>query len=305
MVSQLALLILSSAVACVTGKPHNRTFGKGFARGARNDYVGTLPLSQADRDNAASWKDWTDATSAVKDQGTCGSCWAYSTTEGVETAVYISNGQSGSVPLYSEQQLISCDSEDSGCDGGDPRSALNYLTSVGGIDTESDYPDSSSASGSSGSCSWDGDKVSLNLNWWYAVSPCQGGDCSSQDEEGLAAAVSTYGPMSICLNANWDNHVGWHYDGVYTGLNGQCSSSKDDVDHCVQLVGYDKTSSPPYWKIRNSWGSDWGDNGYIKIPYGSNYCGIANEAYLIQVASGLGKEAPEPIRASTTNMVVV
>merc|ERR1712157_578956 len=79
-----------------------------------------------------------------------------------------------------------------------------------------------------------------NLKWWYAVSPCRGGDCSSQDEEGLAAAVSTYGPMTICLNANWDNHIGWHYHGVYTGLNGQCSSSIQHVDHCVQLVATTK-----------------------------------------------------------------
>jgi len=172
-------------------------------------------------------------------------------------------------------------------------SALRYVSSAGGIDTEADYPETSSSTGETGSCTWTGNKVAVALDWYYAVPPCEGGDCASQDEEGLAAAVSKYGPLTICLNANWDNYIGWHYDGVYDGLDGMCSSARDEVDHCVQLVGYDKTASPPYWKIRNSWSSDWGDDGFIGIPYGSNYCGVANEAYLIFALSDSAQFDPE------------
>lgn len=284
-------LLVLTTLACASAYEGNSTlppyamYGKGYVKNvARNDYVGVLTITQADRDAASSAVDWTSQTSSVKNQGGCGSCWAYATTEGVETAVFIHNNQQGAVPEFSDQQIISCDSNDGGCDGGDPMGALDYLTSVGGIDTEADYPDSSADSGQTGQCTWSGAKQPLQFEWWRAVPEGRG---DQQDEEGLAAALSKYGPLTICLNANWDNHIGFHYDGVYMGLDGTCPN---DVapDHCVQLVGYDKTANPPYWKIRNSWSADWGDNGFIRIPYGSNYCGVANEAYLINVADGSG-----------------
>jgi len=221
---------------------------------------------------------------------------------GVETAVFNHNRhskQQATVPEFSDQQIISCDSSAGGCDGGEPTEALDYLTSVGGIDTEADYPDSSAGSGQTGNCTWSGAKQPLQLNWWLAV-PQGSGD--QQDEEGLAAVLSKYGPLTICLNAHWDNHIGFHYDGVYTGLDGTCPNDAGE-DHCVQLVGYDKTANPPYWKIRNSWSADWGDNGYIRIPYGSNYCGVANQAYLIVVADGSG--LPKAFAQNGTKSVIV
>merc|ERR1719265_28682 len=207
------------------------------------DYVGILQITQADRDNAPASSDWTGAISAVKDQGSCGSCWAYSTIEGIETAYWFANGRPDVFELFSDQQIISCDSNDGGCNGGDPMQALDYVRSTGGLEPETDYPDTSSSNGVAGACNFDsGDSIPLNLKWWRAVPPCEDESCSSQDEDGLAAAVAKYGPMSICLNANWDNHVGWHYDGVYTGVDGTCSSDYSKLDHCVQLVGYDKSA---------------------------------------------------------------
>merc|ERR1712127_255422 len=85
----------------------------------------------------------------------------------------------------------------------------------------------------------------------FAVPPCTSGSCSNQDEDGLKAALATYGPLSICINAAWQTY----HDGV---LSTACSADYWDLDHCVQLVGYDTTASTPYWKVRNSWGPSWG-----------------------------------------------
>jgi len=307
-----ALLVIAAASFGVgrgqkASKPAAISCGKGWRPPISNDFVGVLPISQKDRDDTPSSVDWTSATSSVKMQGGCGSCWAYATTEGIETAVYFNNGAQGSVPTYSEQQLISCDGTDGGCDGGNVMDALKYYTSAGGIDSQSDYPDVDSSKSCekkacTSQCSWDGQKAfSGKLNWWYAV-PSGSGD--GQDEEGLATALWKYGPLTISLNAHWNNEVGWHADGVYYGLNNQCPNNV--IDHAVQLVGYDKNANPPYWRIRNSWSSDWGENGYIRIPYGdNNYCGVANEAYLIQVDTGLGVPVPLAAMGNTTPSVIV
>merc|ERR1712032_566501 len=92
----------------------------------------------------------------------------------------------------------------------------------------------------------------------YAVPPCEGGKCNNQDEDGLKAALQTYGPLSVCVNADWDN---WSESGVYTK---KCSGKYNALDHCVQLVGYDTTASTPFWIIKNSWASDWGEKGFIR-----------------------------------------
>lgn len=187
----------------------------------------------------------------------------------------------GQLPELSTQQIISCDDKEvdgGGCDGGDLPGAFAYVQSAGGMDSAADYPDTSHSSGSTGSCKWSGKTVAQVSDWKYAVTPCaqseqaDGGDCASQDEDGLKAALNEFGPLSVCINANsWDYYSG----GVLTG---QCSGAWSSLDHCVQLVGYDTTASTPYWKVKNSWGSHWGENGYIRLPMGENACGIADEA---------------------------
>lgn len=306
-----ALLIIAAGFGVSHGQDASKAppvlRGKGWRPPISNNYVGILQLSQQDRDNTPSSVDWQYATSSIKDQGPCGSCWAYATTEGIETAVYFKNGEQGSVPTYSEQQFISCDGSDGGCGGGNVMDALEYYTSAGGIDSQSDYEDVDNTNSClekscTSTCSWDNQKAfSGKLDWYYAV---PNGDGDDQDEEGLATALAKYGPLTISLNANWDNHADWHADGVYYGINDTCANTR--TDHAVQLIGYDKNADPPYWKIRNSWGSDWGENGYIRIPYGAkNYCGVANEAVLIRVSTGDG--APMPIAAmsnATQNIIV-
>jgi len=237
-----------------------------------------VEITDEDRANTPQSVDWSakGATSPVKDQGQCGSCWAFSTTEGIESSVYMATGK---MPVLSTQQIISCDKEDGGCDGGDLPSALDYVKNAGGIDTAKDYPDTSHKKGNTGKCKWDKDEVATVTSYSYAIPPCESGACKNQNEDDLAAAVAKYGPISICLGAadSWD----FYNSGI---LKGTCSSSYDDMDHCVQLVGFDKGN---YWKVRNSWSTTWGEDGFIRLPYGENSCGVANEAVVIQATSSV------------------
>jgi len=250
-----------------------RQYAKGFVRMPRNAAVPVDTLSDEDRAAAPAKLDYTGtATSAVKDQGQCGSCWAFSATQGIESAVYQATG---TMKKLSTQQIISCDKTDGGCNGGDLPTAFDYVESDGGIDEDANYPDTSHKSGRTGSCKSHG-HVAKVTDYKYAVAPCQGGSCSSQDEDGLKAALKKHGPLSICVNAeSWNSYNG----GVSTA---RCSGAYNKLDHCVQLVGYDTTASTPYWIVKNSWGTSWGEKGHIWLEMGKNACGIADEAMYVK-----------------------
>lgn len=252
----------------------SKQFAKGFVRQPNNGVRKVATITDEMRAAAPAALDWSakGATTAVKDQGDCGSCWAYSATEGIEAAVYQATGQN--IKL-SEQQIISCDKEDGGCDGGDLPTAFDYVQKNGGIDTQKDYPDTSSAKGKDGSCKKNKNKVVKVTDYEYAVPPCEGGACKNQKESDMMAALNEFGPLSVCVNADWDSYS----KGI---LSSKCSGKYNQLDHCVQLVGYDTTGSKSYWKVRNSWASDWGEKGFIRLPMGENACGIADEAMYVK-----------------------
>lgn len=213
--------------------------------------------------------------SPVKNQGKCGGCWAFSAVEQIESSLA---QLTGSMKRLSTEQLIDCDKTDSGCDGGDLVSAYEFLLSEG-LATAEDYPDTSSE-GSAGECKPVQKSVKL-VSHSYAVPPCTNGPspCDKQDEPGLAQALAK-GPVSVCVN--WG--PGWQFykSGIY---NRTCGNSVEEVDHCMQLVGYDMSAELPYWIVRNSMGADWGLDGYIYLAMGKNRCGIANEAVVVEVAT--------------------
>lgn len=253
-----------------------KKYARGFVRRPANNEVPQVTnITDAMREAAPPSLDWTTkgATTKVKNQGDCGSCWAYSATEGIESGLFMATGK---IVDLAEQQIISCDKKDLGCDGGDLPTAFAYVKQHGGIDNRADYPDKSATSGETGKCKQHLKKKVTVTDYKYAVQPCKSGACKHQQESDLMAALNNFGPLSVCVNANdWDD-----YDtGIYTK---KCSGAAGELDHCVQLVGYDTTGSQSYWKVRNSWTSDWGENGFIRLPMGHNACGIADEVMYVK-----------------------
>lgn len=254
------------------------TFHKGFRRMPRTEVIEHEVTTEEMRQSAPASLDWTTrgATTPVKNQGHCGSCWAYSTTEGIESGLFMNTGK-----LYqlSEQQVISCDTGDDGCNGGDIPSGAKYVMHTGGIELQSTYPDTSAKSGKTGTCKFKRDKIVAKVDHYkFAIPECVSGECKDQKETDIKAQLAKHGPLSICVNAaTWSSYSG----GV---VQHGCSGAAHDLDHCVQLVGYDTTASVPYWKVRNSWGPGWGEKGHIRLAMGSNVCGVADEVVIIRAS---------------------
>jgi C1A family cysteine protease len=241
----------------------------------RSKYLSKVPTSTGDRNvvapkvQAPSTLDWrkSDVVTKVKNQEQCGSCWAFSATETIESAWMMAKKVSNVTfaPL-GPQQIVDCDGMDGGCNGGNPYTAYEYVITAGGLDTESAYP----YTGTDGTCAFKKGSIGATIsNWHYAT--------TEEDEETLKNNVYSAGPLSICVDAaNWQDYTG----GIMSGW--QCAWV-NELDHCVQAVGYDTSSSSPYWLVRNSWGTDWGEVGYIRLQYGDNTCGLTNEATYVVV----------------------
>ncbi|GAM20238.1 hypothetical protein SAMD00019534_034130, partial [Acytostelium subglobosum LB1] len=216
--------------------------------------------------NIPSQVDWRQKgyVTPVKNQEQCGSCWAFSAAEQIESA-YIMLGNEAQIA--SEQQIVDCDSFDGGCGGGDTMTAYKYVETAGGLTTNASYP----YTAQDGTCYANKTKKFVKVtNYNYASS--QG------NETQLKEAIAALGPLSICVDA-----ISWmtYQSGIIT------SNCGNDLDHCVQLVGYAIESSVtpniPYYIVRNSWGLDWGQEGYIYIGEGQNLCGITDEVSYVEV----------------------
>jgi C1A family cysteine protease len=213
-------------------------------------------------DVPASWNWVTQGkTTPVKDQQQCGSCWAFSATEGIESAWLMANH---SQIILSPQQIVSCDTVDQGCNGGDLPTAFAYVEKAG-LESNADYP-YTSGGGNTGHCKYDASKVQVHISGFkYAVNDGRKNDTI------LATASYANGPLSICVDAEtWQNYNG----GI---IKKNCGTA---LDHCVQLVGWGVSGTTEYWIVRNSWNTDWGKDGYIWIEKNSGHdlCGITEEA---------------------------
>jgi len=209
--------------------------------------VPTAPLLNK---TLASSFDWVSkgAVNPVKDQGQCGSCWAFSTVCNLEGTGFVSTGKLVSL---SEQQIVDCDTTCYGCNGGLPSLALTWSHQNGGVGSESSYP----YHASDGSCKSVG-----------SVTHNQGYNKISQDEDQIQQALTQYGPLSIGVDAT-------PFQSYRGGVMQNPSCSTTQLDHAVNIVGYG-TDQIQYWKIRNSWASYWGEDGYIRVSRGHCTCGL-------------------------------
>lgn len=208
-------------------------------------------------------KDWTTSgcVAGVKDQGQCGSCWAFAAIAALESAVCLA-GQP-LVPL-SEQQVLDCDTASYGCQGGFPGDALDFIQRSGGVCTEDDYPYVSGDNGDSESCQKNSCTAeAVKIRKVVSV---------PATETGLLQAISGR-PVAVGVaagNPTWKQYKG--------GVVSSCSTK--DLDHAVLAVGYGgEASSLPFFKIKNSWGTQWGEDGFIRLKRGAGTgsdgtCGI-------------------------------
>ncbi|KAM7471472.1 hypothetical protein LguiA_009655 [Lonicera macranthoides] len=235
---------------------------------------GTFMYEKVDRvPTSVDWRK-AGAVTAVKDQGHCGSCWAFSTIVGVEG---INQIKTKKLVSLSEQELVDCDTtENQGCNGGLMDIAFDFIKNRGGITTETNYP----YKALDGNC----DASRENSP---AVSIDGHEDVPSNDEDALLKAAANQ-PISVAIEASGSDFQ-FYSEGVFTG---KCGT---ELDHGVAIVGYGTTlDGTKYWIVKNSWGPEWGEKGYIRMQRGvsakEGLCGIA-------------MEASYPIKNSSTNPI--
>lgn len=209
-------------------------------------YVPVAPYT-----GSATSVDWAGVyTTPIKDQGYCGSCWAFAASEQIESD---SMRTLGTNYILAPEQLVECDRTSMGCNGGLQERAYSYVERTGGIEEEVNYPYTSGVDGSTSACSSDSSKYVLTVTDYANV----------KGEDDMTSYVKSTGPLSIAVDAStWSSYTG----GVMTA----CPTN---INHAVQAVGVD-TGSNGYWKVRNSWSADWGESGYIRLAYGKDTCGL-------------------------------
>jgi hypothetical protein len=202
--------------------------------------------------------DWVEkgAVTGIKDQGQCGSCWSFSTTGSVEGIVQI---KAGHLTSLSEQQLMDCSFSygNLGCAGGLMDNAFKYVQ-ANGLCTEAAYP----YTAKDGTCKASSCTVSKD-------SKISGYKDVTHTENALGAAVDNQ-PVSIAIEADQSGFQ-LYKSGVFCGVCGT------NLDHGVLAVGYGTEGSDDYWKVKNSWGTTWGEKGYIRVCRNKNECGLSNE----------------------------
>ncbi|KAK3017852.1 hypothetical protein RJ639_004544 [Escallonia herrerae] len=230
----------------------------------RGDKVGSGTFMYENVESVPLSVDWrkNGAVNAVKDQGQCGSCWAFSTIVAVEG---INQIKTKKLVSLSEQELVDCDTgENEGCNGGLMDLAFDYIKKKGGITTENNYP----YRAEDGRC--DASKENSP-----AVSIDGHEDVPAKNEDALLKAAANQ-PIAVAIDAGGSDFQ-FYNEGVF---NGDCGT---ELDHGVAIVGYGTTlDGTKYWIVRNSWGPEWGEKGYIRMKRGisakEGLCGIAMEA---------------------------
>lgn len=211
--------------------------------------------------------DWRDraAVSAVRSQGSCGACWAHSTVATIESMVAIKTG--GRLTEFSVQQLVDCSGEDNkGCAGGDTCAALDWLHKANvTVQRAADYGPSLDHAEV---CHAQKDALGVQIRANYT--------CNNfvSREQAIVQLLAHHGPLIAAVDAStWQHYLG----GI---IQYHCSN---DLNHAVQITGYDMSGDIPFYKVRNTWGPGFGVDGYLHIAIGGNLCGIGEEISAIDV----------------------
>ncbi|CAH1994094.1 unnamed protein product [Acanthoscelides obtectus] len=239
----------------------NKTKQSGLRGTEEYDGFSFIPPANVKLPEEVDWRQH-GAVTPVKDQGHCGSCWSFSATGALEGQHY---RKTGKLVSLSEQNLVDCSTKfgNNGCNGGLMDNAFRYIKANKGIDTEEAYP-------------YDGKDEKCHYN------PSESGatdkDFLTNVRRQKRSAVSLYRKYSCTLWSCLNETCPLRLSGIYSSLDCKCSST--ELDHGVLAVGYGTDENgQDYWLIKNSWGPNWGDEGYIKIARNrNNMCGVATQA---------------------------
>lgn len=216
----------------------------------------SLETYEHDGSTLAAAVDWSTkgAVTPIKDQGSCGGCWSFAATGGLEGAEFVNSGRLVSL---SEQQFLDCDKTDAGCGGGLEYDGWKYFkTHNSAICTEASYP----YKGRNGACKSSSCEAGIPAGGIAGITHV------SKSASALKSAVQKQ-PISIGVDAGaWQSYR----SGILTK---SCGRS---LDHSVLLVGYDESGN--YWKVKNSWGRSWGESGYIRMTMNGDQCGVYDDA---------------------------
>lgn len=207
-------------------------------------------------DAPAEW-DWRKegAVGPVKDQGQCGSCWAFSTVGNLEGLYYIKNKN---FVQFAEQQLVDCDKDqDQGCNGGLMENAFKYIESAGGLEKSTDYK----YTARDGTCKFSTTKAAVQVSSYVFA--------KSQDEEDIKNFLYSTGPLAIALNADT---LQFYDGGIIDADASECDPQ--GINHGVTLVGYGSENGKDFWIVKNSWGNGWGEQGFFRMARGKGTCGV-------------------------------
>ncbi|OCT99669.1 cathepsin O isoform X1 [Xenopus laevis] len=224
-----------------------------------SNYTSNKPLKNSTQQYLLPLRfDWRDKNfvTPVKNQLSCGACWAFSVVGAVESAYAI---KGHTLEELSVQQVIDCSYLDSGCNGGSTDSALKWLNQTKTkLVRASEY----NFKAQTGFCHYfPKTDFGVSING-YKTQDFSGG------EESMMKKLIHLGPLVVIVNAiSWQDYLG----GI---IQHHCSSGTPN--HAVLVTGYDKTGDTPYWIVKNSWGTSWGADGYVFIKMGGNICGIAD-----------------------------
>jgi len=252
--NKFADLTLSEFVALMNG--YNETNSRPKLLG-RKIYMYNPKIQAPD---SVDWRDKGYVTD-IKDQGQCGSCWAFSSTGSLEGQHFKATGKLVSL---SEQNLVDCSQKQGnmGCNGGLMDQAFDYIKENNGIDTEVSYP----YEAVDNQCRFKSENVGATDSGFT--------DIKSKDEAALQQAVADVGPISVAIDASHSSFQ-LYKSGIYNEI--FCSQTR--LDHGVLAVGYGSDSGKDYWIVKNSWGTGWGNKGYIQMSRNKrNQCGIATAA---------------------------
>lgn len=209
------------------------------------------------------------AVTPVKDQAICGSCWSFATTGAVEGALFL---KTGSLQVLSQQMLVDCSwgFGNNGCDGGEEWRGYEWIMKHGGIATTESY---GAYMGMNGLCHYNESQLTARVQSYTNV--------TSGDVGALKLAVFKQGPVAVSIDASHRSFV-FYSHGVY--YEPACGNSTESLDHAVLAVGYGVLQGEPYWLVKNSWSTYWGNDGYILMSMKDNNCGVATSATYVTLA---------------------